>query len=199
MDYRQRIIDAFKELAMARGFSGVTMEELAARAGVSKRTVYRYFRSKEELVSAVVEDFLAVFAGCVKEALDSSAHPVERITNIAKVIPQNIRFIYAPALHDVQKHYPHLWEKIERFREERIRQIIEIIITNSGQGHFRDIHPKVFTAALLASIRAVANPTFILDSNLTPEETVRSLLNTFFYGIVAEGKREDIVQDGSER
>jgi len=50
------IVDAAKKTFLARGFDGASMDAIALAAGVSKRTVYSRFRSKEELFAAVITD-----------------------------------------------------------------------------------------------------------------------------------------------
>ncbi|MCL6447893.1 MAG: TetR/AcrR family transcriptional regulator [Armatimonadetes bacterium] len=185
MDYRRRIADALKELASIRGFYGVTVDELAARAGISKRTIYRYFNSKEEIIALVVEDLLLSLEEKVQEALESSNNPVEKITNVIKLIPKSSNLLSPLVLHDLQKHYPHLWEKVEQFRAGKIQQTFENLLANDEQGFFRKVNPRVFTTALISSVRAVVNPAFIMENNLSPEETVESLFSIFLYGVVA--------------
>lgn len=62
MEIRERIIAAYSELARLQGFHAVTMDELAVRARVSKRTIYRYFRSKVEIIEATLDAFMAEIA-----------------------------------------------------------------------------------------------------------------------------------------
>ncbi|MCL5935516.1 MAG: TetR/AcrR family transcriptional regulator [Firmicutes bacterium] len=183
MDYRQRITAAFKELAVAKGISRVTVDELAERTGISKRTIYRYFNSKEEIIVSVLEDFMSAMSQKVDQALATSTDPLEKILNVIKVIPDNVSLFFPLVLHDLQKHYPHLWEKVERFRAGRAEHIIERII-NDETGRFKKINPKVFTTSLLAGIRAVLNPVFIMENNLTLEEAVQALFTIFLHGIV---------------
>ena len=52
---RRRILDAAYELFYRMGFGRVGVDEVAARAGVTKRTLYYHFKSKDELLSAVLE------------------------------------------------------------------------------------------------------------------------------------------------
>jgi len=186
MDYRQRILTAFKEIAVQRGFSSVTMDELSARAGVSKRTVYRYFKSKEEIINALLDDFLSNLEQRILQILDSRENPVEKITNIIKVAPQISGMIPPPVLHDLQKYYPHLWEKIEQFRAVRIQQFFNNFLTTNEHRCFKVINPQIFTTALLASIRSVVNPVFMIDNNLSIEDTIQTLFTIFLFGIVAE-------------
>lgn len=186
MDYRQRITAAFKELAMAQGISRVTVDELAERTGISKRTIYRYFNNKEEIIVSVLEDFMSTIERKVDQAIAFSGDPVEKILNVIKVIPENVGLFFPMALRDLQKYYPHLWEKVEHFRAGKAELIIESILLNDETASFRKINPKVFTTALLASIRAVLNPAFILENNLNLEETVEGLFTIFLHGIVGQ-------------
>lgn len=55
MDIRERIIKACRDLAVEQGLRGFTMDELAQRAGLSKRTVYRYFDSKQAIIQASLD------------------------------------------------------------------------------------------------------------------------------------------------
>ncbi|MCL6559130.1 MAG: TetR/AcrR family transcriptional regulator [Firmicutes bacterium] len=184
MDYKARIISTLKELASTRGFYGVTVDELAARTGISKRTMYRYFKSKEEMIALVMEEFISETGRKVKLVLSSSRDPVEQVTNLIRTISEQIKVLHAPALYDLQKHYPHVWEKVERFREERIQEIFKELFSNDTEGRFRKINPKIFTTALIASVRAMVNPAFIMENNLSPEETIQSIFTIFLHGVV---------------
>jgi AcrR family transcriptional regulator len=66
---RQRILEAASELFAQRGLD-VTLDQVAARAGVGVGTVYRRFPDKEELIDALFEDRIADIARFAQEALD---------------------------------------------------------------------------------------------------------------------------------
>ena len=53
---RASIVGGAKDVFLRHGFEGASMDEIAAAAGVSKMTVYRYFRSKEQLFAGVIRD-----------------------------------------------------------------------------------------------------------------------------------------------
>ncbi|GBF35074.1 transcriptional regulator [Desulfocucumis palustris] len=186
MDYRQRIISALRELAMFRGFSGVTVDELASHTGISKRTIYRYFKSKDEIIESVFAEFMNDIRQMMLKAMNSSHNPVEKIINVVMGIAQNVKIVQPPMLYDLQRHYPHLWERLEEFRTNNIQHIFESIIMKNRNYFNKNINPKIFTTALLAGIRAVATPSFIIENNLTPEETVRSLFSIYLYGLLEE-------------
>lgn len=78
------------ELFLAHGVQAVTIDQIAARAGVAKAGFYRYFRGKAELVEAVVEpvaeSFRAAFARCAEEllALPSGRSPAGAYRTLAE-------------------------------------------------------------------------------------------------------------------
>jgi AcrR family transcriptional regulator len=55
---RQAILEAAQDAFVTRGFSGVTVEELAKAAGVSKVTVFKYFKDKPGLARAALMPFV---------------------------------------------------------------------------------------------------------------------------------------------
>lgn len=80
-----RLVDAALELFLERGFAGTRMEDVAARAGVSKGSIYLHFATKEELFRAVVragivpridqaEAAIAGFEGSAADLLSALLH-----------------------------------------------------------------------------------------------------------------------------
>jgi AcrR family transcriptional regulator len=70
-DARERVVDAAVELFFAHPFAEVTIHDVAQAAGMAKGSVYRYFASKEELFSAVVERLVHDSAAGFAEAVDA--------------------------------------------------------------------------------------------------------------------------------
>lgn len=54
-DTRQQILDAADQLFYSEGMAALGMERIAARAGVTKKTLYYHFRSKDDLLGAFLE------------------------------------------------------------------------------------------------------------------------------------------------
>jgi AcrR family transcriptional regulator len=72
---RRRILDAAAELIESRGYERTTIDEVAALAGITKRTLYRYVDSKERLLYEIHEDFLD---GLLQEVTALTGPPRER-------------------------------------------------------------------------------------------------------------------------
>ena len=56
MEVQDRIKQRADELFRRYGIRSVTMDEIAAQLGISKKTIYQYYTDKDQLVDAVTED-----------------------------------------------------------------------------------------------------------------------------------------------
>ncbi|WUI00788.1 TetR family transcriptional regulator [Spirillospora sp. NBC_00431] len=82
---RERLIDSARELALEGGYPAVTMHEVADRADVGRATVYRYFATKDHLLTEVA----ATWAHRVTDDVDALAvgdTPLERLTALLERI-----------------------------------------------------------------------------------------------------------------
>ncbi|WP_225992848.1 TetR/AcrR family transcriptional regulator [Actinomadura rudentiformis] len=82
---RERLLEAARELAHEGGYPAVTMHDVADRAGVARATVYRYFATKDHLLTEVA----ATWAHRVTDDIDALAigdTPAERLTALLERI-----------------------------------------------------------------------------------------------------------------
>ncbi|MBO8137941.1 MAG: TetR/AcrR family transcriptional regulator, partial [Desulfotomaculum sp.] len=187
-----KIIFAFRELAEERGFYGAAVDELARRNNMSKRTIYRYFNSKEELIEAVMRRYMEETEKMVDYCLSTNDNPIIKMTNLVKLLSERLRKLNPRIMNDLQKHYPQIWEKLEQFRANKIRNINTVLLEGVKEGYFKEINPVIVTNSLLAAVRAVVNPTFVLENNLTMNEALEDVFKTFLYGIVADDKKKQL-------
>ena len=173
MDIRERIIKACRDLAVEQGLRGFTMDELAH--GVSKRTVYRYFDSKESIIEASLDQFVSGATARVEDLLSRSEHPSVFFESLLNYLSSQGQFIINPsALSDLRLYYPQLWDKIDAFRIKQLRKVLDQLMTTHPT-YLQNIDHCILNAVIVAAIQNVLNPTFILENNLTFEETARQL------------------------
>lgn len=76
---RRRILDAARQLFARDGVDKVTLRRIASRIGYSPAALYRYYRNKKEILSALREEGFARFAELQKRAGETFRDPVERL------------------------------------------------------------------------------------------------------------------------
>lgn len=79
------ILEAARAEFLERGFDNVSMDAIADRASVSKRTVYNHFESKDALFKAITEQLIGRVKGGMRVDYDPAKSLDEQLRNIAEV------------------------------------------------------------------------------------------------------------------
>ncbi len=79
---RQKLIDVARELFAKKGIEATTMNDIAAQSGRGRRTLYTYFRNKEEIYSAVVESELEYISGEMDKVVQANITPEKKIVQV---------------------------------------------------------------------------------------------------------------------
>ena len=106
------------KLYLRFGIRSVTMDDVAREFGISKKTLYQYFKDKADLVSQVVDFYLEnvmsdIEASREMNAIDFYFALRSQISKILKYFNNNIEF-------DLKKQYPHLFKKVHKIKREKI-------------------------------------------------------------------------------
>lgn len=183
------LLDAALDTFRERGFAGTRMEDIAARAGVSKGTIYLYFPSKEAIFEALVmtpQMAMTAETGPATARLGMLVKAFARVTADARLVALP-RLVLAEA-----GNFP---EMARFYREQVVGRGLALVagILEQGMdaGEFRRLDPmitaRVFLAPLVLSTLWRATFAAVEDAPL-PTETVLGLhLELFLRGIAAEG------------
>jgi len=80
---REQLLDVGRRLFAEKGFEGTSVEEVAARSGVSKPVVYEHFGGKEGVYAVVVDREIQALTGALGTALEAGGHPKELVERTA--------------------------------------------------------------------------------------------------------------------
>ncbi len=80
---RSEIISASRDLFLSIGYENTTIQDIMTKLQIAKGTTYHYFRSKEELLDAVVEEMAAEYVGVVEQSLNvCKGNALEKMANL---------------------------------------------------------------------------------------------------------------------
>jgi AcrR family transcriptional regulator len=86
---RDRVREAARALAEEGGYAAVTMDAVAARSGVARATIYRYFASKDHLLAEVAVEWGALLAAELRADPPRGATPAERLAGCFRRVMQS--------------------------------------------------------------------------------------------------------------
>ncbi|MGS2811230.1 TetR/AcrR family transcriptional regulator [Nocardia sp. MW-W600-9] len=82
---RRAVVAAARDVFVANGYHGVRMEEIGARAGISKPVLYDHFANKLDLYLAVLQQYLDRMVDGVRAAVDAGSTPRSRVRDAVSV------------------------------------------------------------------------------------------------------------------
>ncbi len=150
---RRKLAAAAMELFATQGYEATTVDEIAARAGVARRTFFRHFRSKEEAIFPDHDDTL-VRAADVLDAAPPHEHPLDTVCRGIKEVMR--MYAAAPAV-SVERY--RLTREVPALREREIASVAryERLFTRYLLGHFDEgAHHDGDDDPLLAEVAASA-------------------------------------------
>jgi AcrR family transcriptional regulator len=137
---RERLLEVAYDLFSRRGVRDVAVQEIVARSGVARATMYRYFKSKDDLVLAFLElrEQRWTFGAVEAEARRRGSDPEQRLLAIFDVFDEwfqrpdfeacsfvNVLFEMGPGHPLGQASIQHL---------QRIRDVVQVLATEAGIG-----------------------------------------------------------------
>jgi TetR/AcrR family transcriptional regulator, cholesterol catabolism regulator len=148
---RERILEEAVKLFYKRGFSGTTLDDIAAQLGVTKPFIYTHFRSKVELLEAICRPTIEMSLDAISKAAQQPGRPSERlfdgIANFSKVILQ--RQAYIAVYFREEKHLSEAGlAAINALRKRFDRVLSELLEEGSRAGEFTIVDIRVAALAI---------------------------------------------------
>ncbi|WP_154856422.1 TetR/AcrR family transcriptional regulator [Cyclobacterium xiamenense] len=190
METREKIIQVALEQFFVFGVRAVTMDEIARQAGMSKKTIYEEFASKEDLVTAAFDAALEADECAFYEMMESEEGVIDHLLQMTRYLRERFSKMNPLLLHDVQRFYPKCWKKLEEFKREHAwKGIVQILEEGKQSGDFR----SEINSEILAFMRLNQITSFI-SGNLPQEKYTLldyhlQLLDHFIHGILTDQGR----------
>ncbi|MFO7526034.1 MAG: TetR/AcrR family transcriptional regulator [Ignavibacteriaceae bacterium] len=192
MEEQKKIIEHTEEKFFRDGFYKTTMDEIASELRMSKKTIYKFFPSKDELVHTIVKYFMHRMKSKIVPALQSDKNAIEKLGDLINILAKASEKISAARLDELKRHYPSLWNEIDNFRTEMMfGNITKVIDQGKKEGLFLDYPTSIIMNVLVASVRSIVNPDFVLNNDFSIIEAARYAFRIVISGILTEkGKKE---------
>lgn len=147
---QERILNKARELMFQTGVKHVTMDDLATQLGISKKTIYQYYKDKDALVSSVVENELANHALICNQSMQAADNAVHEIFLLMTVIQEMFNRMNPLALFEIEKYYPMAFEKIKNHKDDFI---FSMISKNLEKGIAEGLYRKDVDVTILSKYR----------------------------------------------
>ncbi len=141
------------------GIAGARTDAIAREARVNKALLYYYFKDKETLYGAVLDEAFSGLRTTVFEVLDSELRPRDKVLAWANAYFEFIaknqlypRLMQRELMRAPEGHSPHIDKVIRNSIQPIFRRVSEVIEKGIADGEFRAVHPAHFVPSVVAMI-----------------------------------------------
>jgi AcrR family transcriptional regulator len=160
-DTRETIIKVAQKLFAEKGIDNITMSDIASEAKKSRRTVYTYFQSKEELLVASIEMEVQKVSAAMSKVAMSSLTPDKKIIKLIFVRLHSTRNIIKRNKGLNSEYFSNMWiiEHIRKtFDAKEIALFRTIISDGRQQGYFNVESPELAARFLHFCLKGIEIP-----------------------------------------
>ena len=133
------ILETSNELFLNLGFKSVTMDDIAGKLGVSKKTIYKYFANKTELVAAVTDYMFSTVSCGIDDICALKTNPIEEIFSIKRFIMKHLKDEKSSPQYQLQKYYPKIYASLTQ-KQFHVMQVC--VLNNLKKGIENGLYRK---------------------------------------------------------
>ncbi len=186
-DDKTRILKYAQAKYLTEGFYKTSMDVLASEMQISKKTIYKYFATKNHLVEAVVQDTMKYMSSQIDKIVNRDQNAVLKILSLLDFMSKSILRASEKWMIDTKEHMPALWNKIDKFRSKKLLVILSRIIEQGKtEGYIDDKPNEIIITIFIASIRGIINPTFLSQNKLSLHEVLPVTFEILLKGILTK-------------
>jgi len=191
MDIKENIIEKVACFIEHQKILKVTMDDIATALKMSKKTIYKYFTSKDELIQAVIWIKIQYIRKTFEQITSKDINAIEKFICLTDfILHKGLKFLII-FLDQIAQMCPEWWQKIEDFRSRVLRKNIALIVEQGKkEGLIIYRETEIIINVYLTTIRGVINPSFLKKSKLPPKQIISTTIEILFRGILTvEGVR----------
>lgn len=191
LEEKQKILDESTKIFLQKGFYKTPMDEIARKLKISKKTIYKYFDSKDTLVKEVVLNFLEQNKNNIRDILSKNYDAVTKSFNLFRYLGKLLVSINNKWVRDIQEHYRYLWKDIDEFRTKlMLANISRLIEQGKSEGFIVDYPTNIIVTFFVSSIRGIINPDFIVEQKLKAGTILNPTINLLMNAILTDKGKE---------
>ena len=181
------ILEHGLDLIFRDGIKGFTVEMLAKDLAMSKKTIYKFFPTKEILLHKIFQYITAIIAAKFQSIHKLDINPLDKFETAIAEIVKTINRVSISKVGELKVRYPHIWRDIEKFRLARREDFLTIFKEAQNQGYVRqNIDLELVSIIFMQIVNDVFQPEFFLKHDLGVNETLNTYCEFFLRGIATE-------------
>lgn len=184
----EKILETAGSLFLKYGVKSISMDDIARELSISKKTIYHFFKDKNEMVYLISERFLQEQKDKFDRIQNESKDPIELLYGGTLHAREIFEKINPYILFDIRKYYKDAWRLYLDFEKNVMFGSLVVTLQDGiKKGLFRaDIDVQILATLRMEEIKLAFDKDVFPSESFNFKEVQYQILDHFFYGIMTE-------------
>ena len=174
------------------GFYKTTMDELASELHVSKKTIYKYFPSKEKLLENICSDTSNEIMNNMEVIVEGKGNVVVKFVKLLNMHNNISLNISDKWIKDLSVHAPDLKKNIDEMKNHNINKVMKKLLEQGKKEKLIENYPTpIIILTFVSSLMAVMNHDFLINNKFTVQNAFKTTYEMLLNGILTESGKEN--------
>ncbi len=181
-----RILLKARDLMLQSGLRQVTMDDLAHQLGISKKTIYQYYKDKDDLVKAVVNLELKEHELTCKDCKSKAENAIHEMFLVMENMKAMTQTMNPNSMMELEKHFSNAFDMIKNHKDEFLFSLIkQNLMKGIEEGCYRnDLDIDIISKFRLETVFIPFNLHLFPLSKFNSLEVHTQLMEHFVYGLM---------------
>lgn len=186
MELRQTILEGTVKAFNEKGLK-FTMDDIAYILGISKKTIYTVFNSKDELLLAMVDYVFDSIKASERAVVESTEmNTLEKIRAILGVLPDGYKEIDLKQLYLLKDKYLNIYSQVERRLETGWEATIGLLEQGVKEGVIRPIRIPIFKLMMESALEQFFQRDILVRNKISYADALEEVVEILMDGIIAK-------------
>ncbi len=195
---RERILEAAAGRFMEFGISKVTLDEIASDLRMSKKTMYKHFPSKEDLLRNIIHARIKRNGKRFTDIMGSEKPFGEKLQDIFAFAGREFSAASRQFVIDLRRFAPDLWAEADEYRRKTIITNVRTMIEQGkAEGMIRpDLESDLFVLVFHSAVMNILTPHALSEQSFSTAQAFQGILRIIFEGALTQDARPTIHMTG---
>lgn len=198
-DKKLEILERVSSVFVKYGIKSVTMDDLARELGISKKTIYKYFNDKGQLVKEAIDLKLSMDQALCLNSQKQSDNAIEDIIASSNMIVTQLNNVNPSIFIDLKKFYPEQWEKLNEHKWTFVLSLMKQNIERGKEEGLYDtkINTEIISRLYVSNLEVIMNGSVFSWPDFKIEDLLQEMIQFFLKALVNDSGRKILTNNNN--
>lgn len=194
-DKMQFVIESARQDILKNGISAFTIEKYTAKLHISKKTLYKYFPSKDAFIKAALQAHIDDIYACLKTVVFNPEQPLVTLLRLLQTVFEKISSVSSHTMYEVKLYYPEIWEQIGQLRTDIIQRLSSLFVVAQKQNIIRrNVNLDFISNLVMRIVQEVFQPEFLMQSPYSLSTIIPMFTDLIMNGLLEKTETVDFYE-----